>query len=437
MQECERRCQVGYAIGEHTTAAREAVAARKQVRRTDGQRIGSWEVLGRFGEGREGGVVYAAQLDSGDTDKTVAVKFPVSEGEVDHHSLVQDLPGVPSIVETGKEPDGHFIVMPALVPSLEEILLQCDHDGLGGRISWAAARGLGLALLTTLRGIHARGLVHCDIKPANVLCGPDGDPWPQLIDFGSSRAVGAAGDYEGGAGTRYYNSIRAGFTNERAQRDDLESLGWLLLRCVLGHLPWRMSPEEQAQLRRASEEAKLEENARVSLAKEQFLDQGGVSFGDRFDYFPAELEEYLRRVRTLGSASAGAVATDIDYQRLVLIFASCADNSWERLMMDIDDLFAPDWPIVARVKRRKVLWMPLEPNSQDEGLELEASKIDVPRGLCLRLTGRNHHCETLEWLELDPVWAPGLPECLLDGGWLLGKCLAVEKRDGTPPSSSF
>lgn len=68
--------------------------------------------------------------------------------------------------------------------SLADVLAQL------GPIPEAAARGTGARIARTLARLHADGVVHGDIKPANVVFAPDGDLW--LIDFDAAGADGSS-----------------------------------------------------------------------------------------------------------------------------------------------------------------------------------------------------------------------------------------------------
>ena len=68
-------------------------------------------------------------------------------------------------------------------PSLQEAV---ERDG---PLSPGQVRALGAGLAEGLAAIHARGLVHRDLKPGNVILAADG---PRIIDFGISRAADAA-----------------------------------------------------------------------------------------------------------------------------------------------------------------------------------------------------------------------------------------------------
>jgi serine/threonine protein kinase len=92
-------------------------------------------------------------------------------------------PGLPRLYEDGTDAEEPFVVLeyvdgPALDDELD------DH----GPMAADDVALLGVHLLSALRTVHARGVVHVDIKPANVLVRAGR---PVLVDFGSSRRRGA------------------------------------------------------------------------------------------------------------------------------------------------------------------------------------------------------------------------------------------------------
>lgn len=91
-------------------------------------------------------------------------------------------PALPRLYEDGTGRDVPYVVFeyvdgPALDYEIEE----------NGALSADEVTLLGVALLAALRTIHARGLVHVDVKPENVVLR---DGRPVLIDCGSARPVG-------------------------------------------------------------------------------------------------------------------------------------------------------------------------------------------------------------------------------------------------------
>ncbi|HYV65679.1 MAG TPA: serine/threonine-protein kinase [Myxococcales bacterium] len=94
-------------------------------------------------------------------------------------------PQIPRFVESFREGEG-----PALRLYLAQELV--EGEPLVGRlragaIDEAEARGIARQLLQILRYLHERGIVHRDVKPANVLRRPDGTL--VLVDFGAARAL--------------------------------------------------------------------------------------------------------------------------------------------------------------------------------------------------------------------------------------------------------
>ncbi|MGH1551534.1 protein kinase domain-containing protein [Streptomyces sp. L7] len=118
-------------------------------------------------------------------------------------------------------------------PSLGEAVVR--HGPLPAR----AVRVLGRMLASALREVHAAGLVHRDVKPANVLLAVDG---PRLIDFGIARAADdtAITSTDLVVGTPGFLSPsrprRAGA--EVGPASDIFSLGCLLAYAVSGRPPF-------------------------------------------------------------------------------------------------------------------------------------------------------------------------------------------------------
>ena len=111
----------------------------------------------------------------------------------------------------------------------------------GRRMSIADTLRLAGDLLDALDHAHARGIIHRDVKPENVVMSPEG---AVLLDFGIARAVWASGSdrltRSGIAvGTSTYMSpeqITA--LQELDLRSDLYSLGCVLFECLAGQPPF-------------------------------------------------------------------------------------------------------------------------------------------------------------------------------------------------------
>ena len=121
---------------------------------------------------------------------------------------------------------------------------------------WGELRGLLLALLDALAATHARGVLHLDLKPSNVLARlAPGPPQAVLIDFGLAT-LDADGDREVPGGTPAYMAperLEPRWRHLQGPSTDLYALGCLAWQLVTGRPPFQGSPAElrEAHLTRA------------------------------------------------------------------------------------------------------------------------------------------------------------------------------------------
>ncbi|WP_426508194.1 protein kinase domain-containing protein [Dactylosporangium sp. McL0621] len=137
-------------------------------------------------------------------------------------------PHIAQVHDFGHGPDGAPYVVMELVTgrSLEE----------AGPLPPAAVLRLGAELAGALAAVHARGLVHRDVKPANVMLTDDGS---KLVDFGISAVAGDHSDKTGQIlGTPAYLAPERIRGLPTTAATDVYALGLLLYRALAGRFPW-------------------------------------------------------------------------------------------------------------------------------------------------------------------------------------------------------
>ncbi|MFF8695557.1 bifunctional serine/threonine-protein kinase/ABC transporter substrate-binding protein [Streptomyces sp. NPDC015144] len=205
----------------------------------DPRSIGGNRLLARLGAGGMG-VVYLARTGGG---QLVAVKVIRAEHAADpgfrarfrrEAEAARRVDGRWAVPVTDADTEAHepwltTVFVPG--PSLAEVV------AAEGRLPPATVRALGARLAEALDAVHTAGLVHRDVKPANVLLTLDG---PRLIDFGIARHEGATTLTEPDAliGTPGYLAPEQASGRPAGPACDLFALGCVLAYTATGRRPF-------------------------------------------------------------------------------------------------------------------------------------------------------------------------------------------------------
>jgi DNA-binding beta-propeller fold protein YncE len=195
------------------------------------------------------GIVYRAmQLD---LERTVALKLIASELAQDQDfrdrfmresraAASIDHPNVIPIFYTGEHEGALYIAMRYVEGSDLRTLVRAE-----GRLAPERAARIVSQVGAALDAAHARGIVHRDVKPANVLLGPDDHAY--LTDFGLTKRLHSltastrSGGWVGTLGYVAPEQIRG----ERVDaRSDVYALGCVLYHSVAGAPPYQRDSDE-------------------------------------------------------------------------------------------------------------------------------------------------------------------------------------------------
>ena len=111
-----------------------------------------------------------------------------------------------------------------------------------GPMPWREAVRMAAEVSAALAAAHQHGLVHRDVKPANVMLTPVG---AKVLDFGIAAAVGTPDEGDILLGTPAYvapERLAGGAVHPSA---DVYAVGLLLYKALTGHLPWNASTATQ------------------------------------------------------------------------------------------------------------------------------------------------------------------------------------------------
>lgn len=210
-------------------------------------RVGGKYRLGKkIGSGSFGDIYLGTTVTTGEEVaiklESVKSRHPQLLYESKIYRILSGGVGIPNLNWYGVEGDYNVMVIELLGPSLEDLFMFCSR-----KFSLKTVVMLADQLLSRIEYVHSRSFLHRDIKPDNFLIGLNKrSNHVYVIDFGLAKKYRDPKtmqhipyvDKKNLTGTARYASINTHCGIEQSRRDDLESLGYVLMYFNRGSLPW-------------------------------------------------------------------------------------------------------------------------------------------------------------------------------------------------------
>lgn len=208
------------------------------------------------------GEIWAAAHHLSDRSRRVAVKIirpdrrsvyagELFDREIVMHARVGDIPGVVRLIDHGSfehyssDAPIRYIIM-EWIDEARPLSEYC------ATLAWNKAVGLFAEVSAIVAAVHARGIIHCDIKPNNVLVNGAGRPF--ITDFGLAIATDGPGSESYG---REINAVRGTWMYMAPEQAietcdpkhftpalDVYALGVTFYESLTGHSPYAIKPEQ-------------------------------------------------------------------------------------------------------------------------------------------------------------------------------------------------
>ena len=253
-------------------------------------------------------------------------------------------PYIPFIKSFGFSGDYNVLVMQLLDKSLEDLFNKIS------KFSTKTTAMLGYQMVKILQYIHDKHIIHRDIKPDNFVMGANKhNDRLYILDFGLAKKFRSSKTLKQYpyvkrkklTGTARYASIHALEAYEQSRRDDLESVGYVLMYFLRGELPWQGLKVKSKEDRYKKILEKKKETSSQELC----------------DGYPEEFYKYVEYTKNLGYEE------NPDYDMLKQLFLDVVKNLKEKM----DYIY--DWTTKGDLKKRKQL-------SEEEEVEEESEKCD-------------------------------------------------------------
>lgn len=248
---------------------------------------GKYKLGRKIGSGSFGEIYLATHVD---TSEIVAVKIenrktkhPQLLFEAKVYNFLQGGSGIAKINWSGVDGDDNVLVLDLLGPSLEDLFVYCRR-----KFSLKTVLMLADQMITKIEYVHSKGFLHRDVKPDNFLMGLGRKAiLVYIIDFGLAKRYQDPAtnrhilyrEKKNLTGTARYASCNTHQGIEQSRRDDLESLGYVLLYFLRGSLPWQ-------GLKAATKKQKYDKirEKKLSTPIEVLCNSNPVEFASYFRY---------------------------------------------------------------------------------------------------------------------------------------------------------
>ena len=224
-----------------------------------------YKMLERLGSGEFGEIIIA---ENNNTGKKVAIKIVKEEdsimliNEAKIYNVLANEKDFPKMLGFGMEGNYSYLIMELLGQSLERKKIE------NGVYKVSEVINLGISIFKKLEKLHDIGYIHRDLKPENIVYG---DVYNSkeiyIIDYGLTKGYIVNGRHVekrkilNVIGTPRYISLNVHRGYLPSRRDDIESVGYILLYLLVERLPWQEIKESDMTKRlKIVEKIKRDEN---------------------------------------------------------------------------------------------------------------------------------------------------------------------------------
>ena len=221
-------------------------------------------------------------------------------------------PGIPKVLSFGRCGNNHILVETLLGKTLKQLFdLNKNPQSKMKDMCMAA-----IQIMDRIKFIHSKNIIHQDIKPENFLVGNPNTSLIYIVDFGLSKKYRSSrtnkhikfAKNKPFNGTFNFASINSMKGIEMTRRDDLESIGYMLIYLIKGKLPWSEYLNKEL-----GERFEIIFNIKRNISNEVLCKD-----------LPSEMCEYMNNVKAL------KFDEEPNYNELKKLFISILDNMNEK-----------------------------------------------------------------------------------------------------------